>query len=155
VLGVEQWTEVRRIPRRAPADQGRSPGAKHGSGRASLREVTALWESDRAPLQARSLQGRDRRAPVPRILTPSPQIMELIAALGYEGGKTILCDHLSARSAPVSRRRAPTTAPARSCSSTTSSPAQRFRRLLPPDTPTSRSSFSAIVETYRHPVPVA
>ena len=99
MLGVEQWAEIRRmhLVEKVPIKEiARRTGLARNTVRAALRakappryERTAAQPSKLDPFKGEieELLRKDPRLPAPRI-------MELIAASGYEGGKTILCDHL-------------------------------------------------------------
>jgi len=99
VLAVEQWAEIRRLHlvEQVPIKEiVRRTGLARNTVRAALRakappryERTAARPSKLDPFKGEieELLRRDPRLPAPRI-------MELIAASGYEGGKTILSDYL-------------------------------------------------------------
>ncbi len=100
LVGVEQWAELRRehfvrgvsikeLARRTGLIAQHDPGAR--CDRSSRRAI------ERAPagVEARSVQGRD---PPPAAATspklPGQRVRELIAPLGFDGGKTIVDDYL-------------------------------------------------------------
>jgi transposase len=98
VVGVEQWAEIRRmhLVERVPIKEiARRTGLARNTIRAALR-------SERPPSYERALRPSKLdpfKAEVERLLRadpriPNTRIRELIAELGYEGGKTILDNHL-------------------------------------------------------------
>lgn len=99
MVGVEQWAEIRRLHlvERVPIKEiARRTGLARNTVRAALRS--------KAPPRYRRSAGRASKLDPfkgeieellrrdPRL--PAPRIMELIAASGYGGAKTILSDHL-------------------------------------------------------------
>lgn len=98
MLDVEQWAQIRRmhvVDGVSIKEIARRTGLARNTVRAALRsEKPPSYERDR-----RSSKLDPFREEIERLLRaepriPNTRIRELIAELGYEGGKTILDDHL-------------------------------------------------------------
>jgi transposase len=99
VIGVEQWAEIRRM-HLVDGVSIREIGRRTGLHRETIRRALA---SERPPAYRRRKETSSKLDPfkdeIERLLhadhrLPGTRIRELIEELGYEGGKTILDDHL-------------------------------------------------------------
>lgn len=99
MIGVEQWAEIRRM-HLVDGVSIREIGRRTGLHRETIRRALA---SERPPAYRRRKEAPSKLDPfkeeIERLLRsdhrlPGTRVRELIAELGYEGGKTILDDHL-------------------------------------------------------------
>jgi hypothetical protein len=134
VVGVEQWAEIRRLY----FVRGLSMREIHRRTGLHRETVSRAIHSDEPPVYRRAPSGSklDRfKDEIHRLLKDDPalpgqRIRELIAPLGFDGGKTIVDDYLR-EVRPMFRRRgrfsARSIGPARSRSSTSGSRGPRSR----------------------------
>ena len=97
MVGVEQWAEIRRLQ----FVRGLSMREIHRQTGLHRDTISRAIHSDERPaigarrwVEARSVQGRDPSAAGERPAIPGQRIRELIAPLGFAGGKTIVDDYL-------------------------------------------------------------
>jgi transposase len=99
VIGVEQWAEIRRM-HLVDGVSIREIGRRTGLHRETIRRALA---SERPPAYRRRKEKSSKLDPfkeeIERLLRadhrlPGTRVRELIAELGYDGGRTILDDHL-------------------------------------------------------------